>query len=193
VEQRYLTAFALGEIGPEARSALPQLRVLCADSNELVYASAQAAVIKITGSGIDALIAALGDTFDSAKWNQACAAVGFLGNAGSNAIPVLLATTAHGDSVAVEKAIEALGKIHTRPELCIPGVLPFLQNTNEWVRLHSLSSISAFGTNARRFVATSDLVRCLGDPSRLVRETATNTLRYLAPEAAVKAGISMDP
>jgi hypothetical protein len=88
-----------------------------------------------------------------------------------------------------EDAIAALGRIRSQPEQCIPAITPFLRSTNNWIHAHSLVTISAFGSSARQWAPTLEIIRCLADADGLVRTAATNTLRRVAPEAAAKAGI----
>jgi HEAT repeat protein len=189
----FCSIYALGRIGQAARPAVPQLTLFTNDPNWTIRWDAQAALIQISGNGLDPVIEALKDTSNPTNWLGSCVVVEFLGSEGSNAIPALLKAADQSDWHVQEKAIEALGKVHTQPEVCIPRITPFLKATNDWVRLHSLEAISAFGTNAHGLVATSDIIRCLGDSSELVRQQAANVLIYLEPGAAVKAGLSLEP
>jgi HEAT repeat protein len=192
-KQKFMAIYALGEIGPEARSAIPRLTALSIDQVLEVRSAARAALIKITGGNLDSVIVALADTSNPTNWFEACGVVGLLGTNGTPAIAALIKALEQSDSHVQEQAIEALGRIHARPEICIPAITPFLQATNNFVRWHSLVALSAFGTNARSLMPTSDLIRSLDDMDGLVRQTATNALRYLEPEAAAKVGIQLTP
>jgi HEAT repeat protein len=92
-----------------------------------------------------------------------------------------------------EKAIEILGKIHARPGVSIPAIVPFLQSTNSFVRFHTLVALGEFGTNTQGLVPTPDIIRALADSDDWVRRAATNTLLYLSPQAAAKAGVPLNP
>jgi len=189
----FCSAYALGRIGRAARPAVPQLSLLINDPREYTRCAVQAALIQITGNGLGPVIERLNDPSNVTNWVGSCFVVGRLGSEASNAIPALLKAADQGDWHIQEKAIEALGRIHNRPEVCIPRITPFLKATNDWVRLHSLEAIAAFGTNAYGLVATSDIVRCLDDSSLIVRQKAVNVLLCLEPEAAVKACLSLEP
>ena len=191
----FCSIYALGKIGQAARPALPQLTLFTNDRDPSwsIRWRAQAALIQITGNGLDPIIEGLNDPSNPTNWLGSCKVVEFLGSEGSNAIPALLKAANQGDWHVQENAIAALGKIHTRPEVCIPRITPFLKATNDWVRLHSLSAISEFGTNAHGLVTTSELSRCLDDSSALVRQKAANILLYLDPGAAAKAGLPLKP
>jgi HEAT repeat protein len=179
--------YALGEIGPPARSAVAQITNLTnAASSSLIWA--KAALIKITGSGLEAALEPLKDTSNLTNWRVACAVVCQLGSKANPAAPWLLGDLQQTNQKVQEAAIEALGKIRSHPEQCIPAIIPFLRSTNNWIRCHSLETISEFGSSARPWAPTSEIIRCLADADNLVRKTATNALRRIDPGAAAKAG-----
>ncbi len=176
--------FALGEIGPAARSAVPRIATLAGTN---VWA--KAALINITGSGLDAAIEPLKDVSNRTNWLFATFVVRSLGSRAAPAVPWLIADLQQNDEQIQGHVFEALGEIHAHPEQCIPALLPFLRSTNNSIRLRSLETISVFGGSAAPWAPSSEIVRCLADPDAKIRRAATNTLRRVAPDAAAKAGL----
>ena len=186
--EAYCALFALREIGPAANSSIPQIRTFT-NSVGTITPWAQAALIKLTGQGLDSAIEPLKDTSNLANWRIACMIAQELGSNANPAIPLLLGSLHQTNETIQEDAIAALGRLHSHPEECIPAITPFLHSTNSWIRFHSLQTFSAYGSSAGQWVPTLEIIRCLSDSDDLVRATATNTLRRVAPEAAAKAGI----
>jgi HEAT repeat protein len=189
--ERYWPARVLGAIGLAARPALPQLRALTNDADLLVRESAHAALIKITGEGLDPFVAMLKDSSNLTNWLSAARVVQLVGTNAAAAIPFLVPALQYTNQSMCGNAIQALGTIHMQPEVCIPALTPFLQATNDWLRLHTLEAIREFGRSAGPALPTAEIIRCLQDSSGLVRQQATNTLRQVAPEAAAKAGVDL--
>jgi HEAT repeat protein len=188
-EGKWLAAWALGAIGPAARPALPQLVLLTNDSDYMVQIAAQAAIVRITGEGLGPWTQALQDTSNTTNWLRAARIVQFIGTKAAPAIPFLLLSLQQTNFAIQENALQALGRIHSRPEVCIPALTPLLQSTNGFICTHTLETLRAFGRSNGSLAPTSELFRCLLDPSDMVRAQASNALRQLVPVAAAKAGI----
>jgi HEAT repeat protein len=188
-EDRALAAYALGSIGPAARPVLPQIELLRKDSNVFVRAAAEAAFIKISGTGLEAILESLKDPSNSTNWTFV--AIGFLGTNGAPAIPFLIPALQDTNAGVRYKALAALSEIHMSPETTIPAILPFLAatNTNNWTRANSLTALRNFGPSARGLVPMTTLLQALQDPDENIRIHATNALRQIDPGAARKAGI----
>jgi HEAT repeat protein len=191
--ERTLAAFALGAMGPSARSALPQIELLRKDSDAGVRAAAEAAFIKISGSGLDAIFEALKDPSNSTNWPVAVAAIAFFGTNGAPAIPFLIAALQNTNASVQEKALSTLSAIHMSPETTIPAILPLVSatNTNNRTRDHALGVLHNFGPSARGIVPMTTLLQALQDPEEDIRRRATNALRQIDPKAARKAGIDL--
>jgi HEAT repeat protein len=190
-DERVLVAYALGEMGPAARPALPQLELLRKDSVLFVRSAAEAAFVKISGHGLDAILEPLKDPSNSTNWMFAAHATAFLGTNGARAIPFLIQALQHTNAQVRETALSSLGAIHMSPELTIPAILPLVAptNTNAWNRVNALDALRNFGPTTRALVPTNTLLQALQDPDENVRAHATNALRQIDPEAAQKAGI----
>jgi HEAT repeat protein len=189
-DERALPAYALGAMGPSARSALPQIELLRKDSDPFVRAAAEAAFVKISGTGLDAILEAL-KNLDSTNWTSAAQAVAFLGTNGAPAIPFLLPALQTTKTSVQENALDALSAIHMSPETTIPAILPLVSatNTNNRNRAPALTALGNFGPSARGIAPIATLLQILQDPDEDIRRRATNALRQIDPEAAKKAGV----
>jgi HEAT repeat protein len=193
-EDRALAAYALGSMGPAAQTALPQLELLRNDSDLFVRAAAEAAFVKISGHGLDAILQRLKDSSNSTNWLFAAEAIAFLGTNGTPAIPYLITALQNTNASLREKALDALCAIHMSPELTVPAILPLVAatNTKAGERATALSALRNLGPSARATVPMTTLLQALADPDQSVRAQATNALRQIDPEAARKAGIDSD-
>jgi HEAT repeat protein len=191
-DEKILACYALGQMGPAARPALPQLRALKSDASIIVREDAEGAIIRITGAGVDAVVENLKDTSNQTNWLHAARTILSTGTNGAPAIPFLIAGLQHTNKNIQENAVHALGRIHLRPEICLPPLIPLLQltNTNAFNRAFVLENVMAFGTNVRSYLPVSELVRMLVDGDGGVRAHATNALRQLYPQEAAKEGIN---
>jgi hypothetical protein len=180
---------ALGEIGPAARPALAQITAFTNTGSYATEVAARAALIQISGSGLDTAVEPLKDTSHLRNWCDACEIVSRLGTNGAPAISLLLADLQQTNEDIQMSVIQALGRIHTHPDQCIPAMTPFLRSTNGAARFYSLLAISAFGSSAGQWAPTSEIVHCLTDSDDEVRAMATNALRRVAAEAATKASV----
>jgi HEAT repeat protein len=193
-EDCILAAYALGAMGSVARPALPQIELLKKDTNLFVRAAAEAAFVKISGHGLDAILQRLKDPSNSTNWLFAAEAIALLGTNGAPAIPFLIAVLQNTNASVREKALDALSAIHMSPETTIPAILPLVAatNTNNWNRANALSALRNFGPGARTMVPSTTLLQALQDPDENIRIHAANALRQIDPEAARKAGIDSD-
>jgi HEAT repeat protein len=193
-DERVLAAFALGEMRSAARPALPQLELLRKDSDIDVRSAAEAAFVKISGHGFDAILEPLKDPSCWTNWFFAARASEFLGTNGAPAIPFLIQALQHTNPAVRDRALNSLSAIHMSPEITVPAILPLVAaaNTNAIQRADALTVIRNFGPSARGMVPTATLLQALAAPDECVRTQATNALRQIDPEAARKAGIDSD-
>jgi HEAT repeat protein len=192
-DERSVPAYALGAMGPAARRALPQLELLRKDSVLFVRATAEAAFIKISGHGLDAIFEPLKHP-PPTNWAFATSAIQFLGTNGAPAIPFLIPALQNPNATVRTMALLALRAIHVSPETTIPAILPFVAatNTDYQTRTTALTILRNFGPTARGLVPITTLLQALQDPDEDIRRRATNALRQIDPEAARNAGIDSD-
>jgi HEAT repeat protein len=192
-DETILVLFALGRMGPAARAALPEITALQHHSQLLVREAAQAACIRIAGSQgeLDPLIEALKDSSNSTNWLHAARTIMWAGTNGALAIPSLLASLRHTNREIQGHAIEALGRIHLQPDICLPPLIQFWResSSNGAPNGALLEAIGHFGPSARAFVPVSNLISALNDSNEFVRTRATNAFREIDPDAAARAGV----
>jgi hypothetical protein len=116
---------ALGEIGPPARSAILKI-VVPSQPRTFAIPAAKAARIKITGEGLDSAIAPLANLPDFQKWREACEVAEELGANAAPAVPLLVANLQSTNRAVQVAVLTALGRIHSRPDLCLPAMTRFL-------------------------------------------------------------------
>jgi HEAT repeat protein len=185
-------AFALGEIGPAARPALPALEALTATSDLpsswYVNMAAKAAAIKIKGEPLAPHIEELKDTSDCLKWYPKALLVGQFGTNAAAAVTVLLASlNPTNNGIIHGHALIALGQIRSQPEACVPAIASFLNSPDISSRQKAMSALLQFGSAASS--AVPQIRQSLTDTDPWTRYMATNTLKRVDPEAAKRAGI----
>ena len=84
-------------------------------------------------------------------------------------------------------AVEALGKIHSRPELAVPALTGSLRDPDMAVRVNAAFSLEAFESDAKS--AVPELVHALEDIAFEVRFYAASALKKIDPPSAAKAGV----
>jgi hypothetical protein len=110
-----------------------------------------------------------------------------LGPAAADAVPWLVQTITDTNVLNRLIVVEALGKIHSRPELAVPALTGSLRDPDMAVRVNAAFSLGAFESDAKS--AVTGLVNALEDTSFEVRFEAASALKQIDPEAAAKAGV----
>jgi HEAT repeat protein len=185
-------AHALGQFGPLATNAIPQLLILSRNSDLpsswYERGCAQAALIKIRQEPLTPYIEKLKDTADLMAWYQNAMMIGQFGAAGTNAIPNLVcALNPTNHPVIQAHALIALGMIHSHPEVCVPEIVPFLRSPDVALRQKAVYALGQFRGGAKP--AWAELLVCLQDSDPWTRQDAGRVLKAIDPEAATKAGI----
>ena len=113
-----------------------------------------------------------------------------LAKMGTNALPALplmIQSLADKDEEAVGSAINALGELHLQPDLVVPALTNFLMPSQPGLCVIAAEALGKFGPSARPAVPL--LQRLLNDSIPMVRESATNALLKIDPQAlTTKAG-----
>ena len=164
-EPRSRAAHSLGEFGPLASNAIPELtrvtKDFTLDSAEDDCANAAAALIKIKQEALSPYIQRLNDTSartsaQTLNWCDYALVLGALGTNAAAAVPSLLrALGPTNDSEIRGHAIIALGKIHSIPEASIPALLPFLTSSDVGQKERAVSALGGFGSAAKSAWAPS--------------------------------------
>lgn len=168
-------AYLLGEIGPIARSAEPNLTIAAASSDWALRGAATVALAKIRQQPSDPLIDQLKDTSDAQAWYENAMMVGQLGSRAERAIPILLEALNHTNNVIQAHALIALGMIARQPDKCVPAIMPFLNSPSVGHRQKAIGALLDFGTNA--VVAKKAIQGLLSDPDPWVRKEAARAMK----------------
>ena len=185
-------AHALGQFGPLATNAIPQLLTLSSNfdlpSSWYERVCAQAALIKIRQEPLTAYIEKLKDISDLDAWSQNAIMIGEFGTDATNAIPNLIsALNPPNHPVIQAHGLIALGMIHSQPEVCVPAIVPFLRSPDVALRQKAVHALPQFRGGAKP--AWAELLVCLQDSDPWTRQDARRALKAIDPEAAAKVGI----
>ena len=105
--------------------------------------------------------------------------IGELGPAARSAVPSLIQAVKGGDLVVHEPAINALGKIHSDPEIIIPMLIGYLDD--ETVNDEAAVALGHYGSLAK--AAVPKIIPMLRAPDKDARVAATAALKQIDPEA----------
>ena len=186
-----LPAYALGEIGPAATSAVPQLSALDNNSYAGVRPAIRVALAKINGNSLQPILDSIrnSDPANQSNVSQAALTVEIIGSNAVSLVPWLIDALGQTNTSIQSKALTALARIRCQPDLYIPTILPLLKSTNASVRSDAIKAIGSIASGGKPPRPTPELVPCLNDLNDSVRATATNVLREADPETATKAGV----
>jgi HEAT repeat protein len=154
---------------------------------------AQAALVKIRQQPLSAYIDKLKNSAghhtisEDDAWLAAAVIVGNCGTNAEAAVPNLIAALNSSNVVFQTFSLSSLAWIHSRPDLCVPAVLPFLKSANPVLQQMAFQAIGNLGTAAQP--AAAALVELLHDTNSTTRTYAEETLKKVDPEAAAKAGV----
>ncbi|MDB6109187.1 MAG: putative domain containing protein [Pedosphaera sp.] len=181
--RRWEAALALHALGPLAKPAVPELAALL--TNRVCSRDAAYALASMGPEGFVPLRQAMTNRWD---WIQMCAvwALGQTPTDGKFAVSALLGCLQDKSPGVRSAAAWSLGRIHADPELVAPALATKLGDTGPGVRAITEGALKEYGITS---VTNSALVRYLDDPKLHVRMAATNALKAIDPEAAVKAGV----
>jgi HEAT repeat protein len=145
----YAAVKALGEIGPQARSATSLLQRL--SHPEEFGIAAQAALMKIRGQAIEPNIKSL-ESLGPNDFRQAAQLLGEFGSKAAAVVPVLCERIQTGDGDDALVAVVALGCIHSCPTLSIPALTNCL-NRGSAFTCNVLWALGQFEGEARSAVS----------------------------------------
>lgn len=174
-------ASALGEIGPQAASAIPDLVAatsevltkVSAEHRDFVTVRARAALIKIREEPLIELEASL-DDLQSPDWSASLAIAQELGVYGRPLIPTLTHLFSETATPKRYSIVNALGRIGGAGAASMPALLAALCDEDDsvrWFALRVLRHAQFPSANLREAIAAR-----LTDPARSVRQQAIETL-----------------
>ncbi len=144
------------------------------------------------GPAVPALITIYHRTSPKAYTRQAVIeSLGDIGPPASNAIPLLLSLATNRNEPLEEAAIEALGKIHSQPELIVPALAQLLASSDPLGPssrpcIPAAIALGEFRTDARTAVPV--LLRKLTNTD-YVDPAISNALKAISPDDAARVGI----
>lgn len=180
-EARWRAAELLGEIGPDARAAVPALATALLESDphvRKVAADALGAIHQEPQVAVPALAEMLktGECLDAVK------ALAKFGPEAHAALPALLDLLKDKDGTVRWQAVYALGKIGPEAKEAVPALLTALRTDEDpLVREHSAESLGQIGAEAKTVVPA--LIQALKDPDQRIRRDAARSLGQFGPNA----------
>jgi HEAT repeat protein len=154
-------ATALGEIGPSAKSAIPELMTASKSSDSFVAARATAALIKIQEGSVARLLTQLADT-DSTNWFEAALVSKYLGTNAELAVPLLVSALQKSTNTGVRQyAVSALGGIARRPSIAVPALVNCIGDRNADIRRDAIDALCNFKEAKPQIVPL--LLSCMQD------------------------------
>ena len=141
IDVRESAAEALGEIGPDAKDAIPTLIDLLQDREVYVRKSAANALGEIglhAKEAVPALITALGDE-DSWVRVYTAEALGKIG--AKEAVPALIGALEDEDNYVRRHATEALGEIGPDAKDAVPALIKLLEDEDKYVQGKAVTAL----------------------------------------------------
>jgi HEAT repeat protein len=190
-------ADALGQIGPQAKPAIPMLKVLLkADEDKARSRAAQAlASIDRTGAAVLQLKEALRDESGVVRVWAAYALTKISGMHDIYVSLILAALRMRSSDSPIWKAAdvalvwkagaEALGRLGPLAKTALPELKKMLKDSDEEVRIVAVCALADMGPVAKETVP--ELIALLKDPSEQIRAAAVEALGKMGP--AAKAAI----
>jgi HEAT repeat protein len=185
VRARWYAAYALGQIGPEARAAVEPLMKILENPREHEYVRGNAAwALGRIGPGAEAAVPLLVETLSSRHLSvrrNAPLALGRMGSAAKDAAPRLRELLSDQDPTVVVHSALALWQIE-EDERAVQGLVALTRQQREDLRPYlAVSALGEIGT-ARNEVLPA-LTAALGHKDPDVRRAAARELGRIGPEA----------
>lgn len=177
-------------IGPGAKAAIPALIRGMTNQDEDVRCSLLLTLARIHEEPalvVPEIISALHDTNSVIRMQAASALEDYAAHARS-AVPVLLELVQDENPHVRCNAVFALDKIHPEPDRLVPVLIKLLQDPDAHVRGNALAALQQYGAEAKPAVPA--LLPLLNNSDLHTRMAATNTLKAIDLEAAIRAGIT---
>jgi serine/threonine-protein kinase len=179
---RWRAAEALGNLGAEARPAVPALTGVLRDRSPDVRWRAAEALGKIgadAASSVPSVAALLDDTDDLVR-GEAAKALGRFGSAAGTAVPALSGALRHPEVAFRREVAKALAKIGPAAQGAVPALTVALSDKDKFVRMECARALGNIGPPARS--AVTALTSASRDSELLVARQAQEALKKLGPE-----------
>lgn len=196
-DPRGQAAHSLGEFGPSAAQAIPELTAASTtfdlSSSWFPRMCARAALIKIKQETLAPYIEKVKDTSINGisslnDWYENALMIGEFGTNAAAAVPNLIAALGPTNHPVIQAhALIALGEIHSRPEVSVPAIVPFLTSSDVGLRQKAVFALTQFRGAAKP--AWAELTQRLGDADPWTRRDAANALQTIDPAAAAREGV----
>ena len=108
--------------------------------------------------------------------------LGEIGPPAKDAVPFLLQWLSERPKEF--EVIQALGKIHSSPDLVIPVLIDHLADSDQLARVSTLKALGEFGADAKS--AFEPATKLLNDEKASVRDSARETLKKIDPVATAR-------
>jgi HEAT repeat protein len=171
---RYRAAFALAQMGKNAKSAIPNLIDALKDPERDVRFTAGVALEKVGKDAVPSLIVALKDP-NPVVSEEAAVALKEIGSDAKVAVPELVVLLDRPERYVRLNALTALGGIS--PNDAVPGLIVAFKDPDKSIRLNALISLQEIGKEAR--AAIPEVLLALKDPDPVIRKISANALYYL--------------
>jgi len=182
ISSRYLSVQALGEIGADAREAVPALVKALGDDDEGVRADAASALRK-TKAGkevIPALLNALRDDDERVR-RYVTIALECIGPGEQEVITALIGALGDGAWPVRGVAAQQLGEIGPGAKRALPSLLRALRDGVERVRTLSAQALERIAPDGKEAVAA--LVKALEEEDEHSYDAAARALGNIAPDS----------
>ncbi len=182
---RYLAVQYLGQIGPQAALAVPELRdALLLDTDWRVRNFAIGALVKIGYDGpavIQAFEIALRDGENDFVRGNAAWALGQMADKAKSAVPKLMeiAKDRNDDSSVRSFAIQTLGEIGQSSKESIPILIANLGDPSQDVKFNSINSLRKLAPFAKDYIPI--VIKLLRDDHKVTRLVAVMALGIIGP------------
>ncbi len=181
---RNQAASALGQIGPAAAAAVPELVALLKDGDETVRCQAAEAVGEVGVAGdlsVAALVELLADASVPVR-AAAARALGGLKEAAAPAVPSLVTLLQDSEESVRTAAAETIARIGTLDTVATDTLVAGLRSDDNVVRAQTAEALGTIGASAQE--AAPALVETLKDDNDVVRARAVEALGKIGNGAA---------
>jgi HEAT repeat protein len=190
--KRHEAVVALGQMGADARDAVPSLAAALRDSDDKVRLNVALTLYKIGPDAVPAvpqLGNALLDDHPQVRMNSALALTR-MGAAAEPALPQILVAYQNPENVpharpfnhsVKQQLARLLGRIGPPSREAVPALIASLTETDSGIRANAAFALGRIGPEAALAIPALEL--CLNDENEAVRENAQTALNSLRPPA----------